>query len=281
VTPVLGGLGAALAWAGATLFSTRASRGIGAAPTLAWVMLIGLVATVPLTLAAGRLDLDRAEFAWLVASGVGNVVGLMLVYSAVRAGKIGVVAPIASSEGAIAALLAVVAGEALAPGVGAALAAVAVGIVLAGMARDDVRDVRPHELRATALAVGAALVFGASLYATGRISDDVAIGYALLPARLVGVAAVTVPLALRGRLPLPRGVTWFVVAAALCEIGGFSAFLLGAREGVAVASVLASLFSPVAAVAAYAMFGERLAGRQIAGVAAIVAGVAALGVLRA
>jgi drug/metabolite transporter (DMT)-like permease len=281
MTPILGGLVAALAWAGATLASTRASRSIGAAPTLAWIMLIGLVATLPLTLFAGRPDLDGGEFAWLVASGVGNVAGLMLIYSAVRAGKVGVVAPIASSEGAIAAVLAVIAGETLAPGVGAALATVTAGIVLAAMARDDERDVRRHELRATVLAVGAALTFGASLYATGRISDDVDVGFALLPARLVGVAVVTLPLLLRGRLRRPRGVTRFVAAAALCEIAGFSAFLLGARQGVAVASVLASLFSPIAAVAAYALFGERLAGRQMVGIAAIVVGVAALGVLRA
>ena len=44
-------------------------------------------------------------------AGGANVAGLALVYAALRIGKVGIVSPLASTEGAIAALLAVVAGE--------------------------------------------------------------------------------------------------------------------------------------------------------------------------
>ena len=57
-----------------------------------------------------RVDPDLA---WLVIGGVGNAGGLLLVYRGLRVGKVGVVAPIASTEGAIAALIAILAGESL------------------------------------------------------------------------------------------------------------------------------------------------------------------------
>jgi drug/metabolite transporter (DMT)-like permease len=58
---------------------------------------------------------------------------------------------------------------------------------------------------------------------------------------------------------------------------GFWSFSLGAREGIAVASVLASMFAPISAIAAFVVFRERLGRRQIAGIALIALGVAALG----
>lgn len=67
-------------------------------------------------------------------SGLGNVSGLVLEYSALRRGKVGIVTPVASTEGAIAAVLAVVAGESLGIAQAGLLAIVALGIVLAGVA---------------------------------------------------------------------------------------------------------------------------------------------------
>ena len=134
---VLGGLGAAFAWATTMICATRAARLIGATSVLAWVMLIGLVLTLPWALIRGVPEVDGNATRWLILAGVGNCVGLLLVYTGVRIGKVGVVAPIVSTEGAIAALIAVAAGEQLAPGTGAALVVIAVGIVLAAASRDS------------------------------------------------------------------------------------------------------------------------------------------------
>jgi drug/metabolite transporter (DMT)-like permease len=57
-------------------------------------------------------------------------------------------------------------------------------------------------------------------------------------------------------------------------------FTLGAREGIAVASVLSSMFAPIAAIAAFVVFRERLGRRQIVGIVLIAAGVAALGFIQ-
>ncbi len=92
---VLGGLGAAFAWATTTICATRAARLIGAPSVLAWVMLTGLVVTLPWALIQGMPDVDGTATRWLILAGIGNCAGLLLVYTGVRIGKVGVVASIA------------------------------------------------------------------------------------------------------------------------------------------------------------------------------------------
>jgi drug/metabolite transporter (DMT)-like permease len=193
VVAILGGLGAAVAWAVTTLCSARASRSIGSLPTLGWVMLVGLVPAAAAVLAAGGAAPDGSQLGWLALSGLGNVAGLALVYAGMRRGKVGVVAPIASTEGAVAAVIAVALGEHLSSGVAAALVVVAVGVVLAATARGVEGPTPPA---AVALACAAAASFGAGIYATGRVSQELSIAWALLPARAVGVVLVTLPLLL-------------------------------------------------------------------------------------
>jgi cell division protein FtsW (lipid II flippase) len=77
---VLGGLGAALAFASSTVCSSRSSRLIGAGPALAWVALVGLIATLPAALVAARPDLHAATIAWLALAGAGNAAGLLLAW---------------------------------------------------------------------------------------------------------------------------------------------------------------------------------------------------------
>ena len=272
---IAGGLGAAVVFAVVTLCNSRSSRMIGPGPLLGWVMLIGLAILAPLAALEGVPDgLDGDSIAWLAVAGVGNVAGLLLAYAALRAGKVAIVAPLISTQGAIAAVVAVVAGESLAPGSGVLLAVIVLGVVLAGRGSGE-QDER-HELRATLLAVGAAVAVGFSLYAIGRVSISLPVAWALIPSRIVGVVAVSLPLLLRSELRITRAALPLVLISGVCEVVGFACFALGARHGIAVAAVLASLFAAIAAVAAYVLFGERLARTQVAGVALIVVAVAAL-----
>ncbi len=279
---VLGGLGAAFAWSTTMICATRAARLIGATSVLAWVMLIGLVLTLPWALVRGVPDVDGAATIWLTLAGVGNCAGLLLVYTGVRIGKVGVVAPIASTEGAIAALVAVVAGEQLAPGAGAALVLVAVGIVLAGLRGGEPSSGSGNrDLEAGFFGAAAALSFGVSLYATGRVGTELPVAWAILPPRIVGVLAIAVPLALAGRLTLTRRALPFVLGAGVAEVVGFALFVLGARHGIAITAVLASQFGAIAAVMAVFLFRERLTRLQVVGIAAIAAGVAVMSALQA
>jgi drug/metabolite transporter (DMT)-like permease len=248
---------------------------------LAWVMLTGLVLVAPALLVVGPPgSLEGSELGWLAVSGGGNVVGLLLAYSALRIGKVGVVAPILSTEGALAAVLAVVAGEHLGALTGWLLALIAVGICLAAAAPEPTTGrAREPRRRPIILAMLAAVAFGASLYATGHVSATLAIPWVLLPARLIGLLVIMLPLVLRGRLELTRASAPLVVAAGICEVLGFASFAVGARHGIAVSAVLASQFAVLSAVAAYLLFHERLTRLQVSGVTVVVVGVAALSIV--
>jgi drug/metabolite transporter (DMT)-like permease len=80
---------------------------------------------------------------------------------------------------------------------------------------------------------------------------------------------------------MSRAALPFVVATGVMEVLGYWCFAFAARESIALASVLSSMFAPIAAVAAYVVFRERLSRRQVIGIALVVCGVAALGILQA
>jgi drug/metabolite transporter (DMT)-like permease len=277
---ILGGLGAATMWTVTTICSSRSSRLIGVGSTLAWVMLVGLAITLPFVVASGvPADLDGATVGRLLVAGGGNVLGLLLEYRAFRLGKVGVVSSIASTEGAIAALIAVAVGESISPGAGVTLAAIAAGVCLAALAGDGDQRAESREALSALFAVGAALSFGVSVYATGRISQEMPIPWAVLPARAVGVAAVAIPLAVTARLRITRRAAPLVAAAGVCEVLGFASFAIGARHGIAVTAVLGAQFAALSALAARVLFHERLTRLQLVGVVVIVAGVAILAAL--
>ena len=113
-------------------------------------------------------------------AGAATIVGLLLAYTGYTIGAVGVVSTIASTEGAIAAVISVVAGQQLAPGSGPLLGLVAIGVVLAASGggreiEEGVRIGRERSLRAAGLAARAALMFGTSLYLIGldeRLAAD-------------------------------------------------------------------------------------------------------------
>ncbi len=276
---VLGGVGAAACWAGALLTASRATRLISPTSVLAGVMLTGLAVVAPLAAAGGLPDsLGSRELGWLALAGLGNVAGLVLNYGALRVGKVSIVGPISSTEGAIAAVLAIVAGETLGLGVAATLGLIAAGVVLASITPGGGSG---DPLRASFLASGAALCFGVGLYATARVSAALPLVWALVPARVLGVVAVALPLVVSRRLQITRAALPLVVASGLCEVAGFASYAMGSRHGIAVAAVLASQFAALAAVAAFFLFRERLTRLQLAGVVAIAVGVAIVSALQA
>jgi len=240
-------------------------------------MLIGLIANVVVIVAGPSPgSLGAADVTWMLVSGLGNAVGLILEYTALRRGKVGIVTPVTSTEGAIAAVLAVVTGEALGLASAGLLAAIALGIVLAGVAPEEQTIADQHKGGAFWLAALAALSFGVGIFATGHLSGSLPVGWAVLPPRLVGVVLVTIPLALSRRLKLSRSALPLVAFTGVAEVLGFMCFAVGARDSVAIAAVLGSQFAAVASVAAYLFLRERLTRLQLAGVIVILAGVAAL-----
>ena len=276
VIAVLGGLGAALSFGISTLSYSRAMRMLSPFAVLGWVMLVGLVLVLPAVVLFGLpVAFTGDNLVWLTLVGIGNVGGLLLEFVALRLGKVGIVATIASTEGAIAAVFAVIAGEPLSVAVAGALAVVAIGVALTTIVPGEVESLEaPNTRRAALLASGAALLFGLGLFATGRVGDAVPVVWILVPARVIGIAGVALPLALVRHLPITRRAAPLIVMAGITEVLGFASFAIGAREAVAVSAVLVSQFATVALVLAFVLFGERMTRLQLAGIALVIAGVA-------
>ncbi len=279
---IVAGLGAALCWASATLCAAQASRIIGAWSVLAWVMLIGLTITAPVAAFSGiPRDLHGTEVVWIVLAGAGNVAGLLLAYEAMRRGKVSIVAPISSTEGAIAALLAVATGEALGVSSAILLALIVGGVVLASLASADDEGGGAHPVGASLLAAAAACTFGVGLFATARVSNALPLVWAVIPPRLLGVAVVALPLLLARRVRIEAAAIPLVLVSGVCEVAGFTSYSLGARHSVAVSAVLGSQFAAFAALAAFVLFRERLRLAQIIGITVIAVCVALLSAIRA
>src|SRR5262249_45293137 len=148
---------------------------------------------------------------WALVAGTGSVTGLVCMYRGLRIGKAGVVAPIAATEGAVAALIAIALGETVAAGAALTLAAIVVGVVLASTEHDE-EGVR-RRISGAPWAVAAALLFGASLYAIARVGDEVGPVWTIFTIRLIGLALLVLPLAATRRLRLTRPALPFVLGA--------------------------------------------------------------------
>jgi drug/metabolite transporter (DMT)-like permease len=286
---ILGGLGAAVLWAGANLASSRSSRFIGASSSVAWMTLVGLLVILPFAPAAGPLPpLTPVLAFWLAASGLGSVIGLVFLYRGLRIGKVGPVLALASTEGAAAAVVAVMLGERLTIPVAVMLGVIALGIAVVALATGEVAplatgEALPHpgsERQAVIWGAAAAIAFGFSIVGTAQAGLSLPVVFAIMPARVAGVAFVFVPLALTGRLRISRRAAPLIVVIALGEVLGNVAYVVGARESIAISAVLASQYAAVGAVAAFFLFRERLSTHQRGGVVAIALGVAILTAVR-
>lgn len=281
VTAIAFGLCTAVAFAASSLIGSRAVRMIGPWSLVAWMMIVGLVVTIPITLVSPMPEFTAATTGWWILAGAGNVTGLVLANAAFRVGKVGVITPILACEGAIAALLSAMLGESLAPVIAFLLMAIVAGVVITGVAPDPEPLEHERPVLSVVLATAAALGFGSSLFATGFLAGEVSLGWLLLPQRLVGAVFLFIPLLAARRLRITRIAVPLVIAQGVLEVVGFTTYSFGAQDSVAVASVCASQFAPIAAVMAYVLFRERLGRLQVAGVVLLVASVTALSVASA
>lgn len=299
---IIGGLGAALLWGSGTVAAARSSRIIGPSATLGWAMVIGLAISVPAALvSAPAPPLDPRMLAWLLLAGLGNVIGLLLVYRGLRIGKIGIVTAATSTEGAVAAVIAVIAGASIAPAAALVLAFIVLGVVLAASSTEEgveaaqpeptdvdaelagmpVHASVPGSTRRAALhGLAAAVFFGLGLYARAQVAAELPLIWAVLPAPVAGTLIVAIPMAARGRMELTLTALPFVFYVGFVEVVGTLSFAFGARDDVGISAILASQFAVVAAILAYFAFGERLTRLQRVGVVTVALGIAALTALQ-
>ena len=282
---ILGGLGAALSWAIATLASSRSSRMIGPISVLGWVMAIGFVAALGPALLSRPARLGLPEVAALIAIGLSHNIGLLLAYRALSIGRVSIVAPITSTEGAGAALLSVVLGDSLAGTTALLLAAIALGVVLAAAERAADPDSGPrldpgHNREAALFAIAAAATFSIGLVLAGRLgAAGMPPAWVMLVSRTVGLTVIVLPLVLTQRFRLTRRALPLVIVAGVLEVFGGGIYVVAASQDIAIAAVVSSQFAALAAIGGFFLFGERLQQLQLIGVIIVAAGVTLLAAL--
>lgn len=272
------GLLSALVWGVAGVTGGLAARRLGGMRAVGYSMLFSIVVAVPLALATGmpgRLD-PRALLWLLLVTGTG-LGGLMLLYTAMRMGRISTLVPISATYGGFGAVIAIATGEPTSALAFAGLALAVVGAILA--ARGDVATpggTYPHQARAALLAGGAAALWGVQLWAGGQIQDDVGASWVVAFMRLLGVLLIGVPILARGPLVREGRALVLVAVTGIGEVFGFTLYLVASGYGVAQAAVLTGQYGTVAALIGVLVLKERLLRVQVLGLALIVTAVVLL-----
>ncbi len=281
---VLVGAVSALLWGAAGLVNGRLSRLAGTPRTVAWSMLTGVVICTALAASRGwPTHATTADWVWATSATAGTIAGLLLSYESYRRGRLGVVAPIVATQGAIAAVLSVLAGESLEFAAVPVLAALVVGIAMAAAGGPAGRVDQPagrDGLVAPLLALVSAGSFAFGLFATAQVGDELHPFWVAWIPRAIGVAAVVVPVAAVVGMRLARPTWRFAAVGGALEVGGLVAFVVAARDNAAVASVVSSQFAIVTALGAFLLWGEGLRRLQLVGVGVVLVGVALLAVIQ-
>lgn len=271
---------AALMWGLGALISVRQVRELGPGGSLLWMMTLGLLAVSPLLAVVDVPDVSTSAWVYGALAGVGYVVGTGCWFGAVRRGRVSLVTPIVSTDGAVAAVISIAAfGESVTGGVAAALVIVVAGIVVTSLRPGAGRE-GGSATAAIPFALGAALGYGFSFVAAGEASD-LGVVWAVWASR-AAATAIVVPaaLALRFVVVPSRRTLWLPFVVMLSDVLGFAAFIRGSSSSVAITSVLASQYAIVAVLGGMLAYRERLTPLQAAGIATTLVGVGVLAFVR-
>ncbi len=286
------GILAAVLWGAGDLLITQVTRRFGTDRAMVYIQSLSLAGWAALLLISPHSP-GSAVSIWLVALGAGicHVLGLKLTYRAFEIGTLSLVSPIASGFAIVTGILALATGSEKPPilAISGAVLLVA-GIVLA--------TYTPHGQRRPSLAgvpeaIGSSLAFGAMFWmmdvfvtpslgfiwpllllktmATGSSLLSLITSRATTPATAAvpDGAAMAVQQAVR-----PSVLGLFVLGAAATDTLAWIAWMAGTRtEYATVVTALASLFSVVTILLAWAFLHDRLTRSQWQGVAVILLGI--------
>lgn len=260
-------LGSAATFGAADFLGGLASRRAHAVPVAALAQGVGLI-VVLLGLLVVPGALSGSALAWGALAGLAGAGGLIVYFSALAVGAMGVTAPMASLVGA-ALPVGVGLGLGERPEVTAAVG-IAVGIaatVLVSRSGDADGPVPPAaHRRGLLLAALAGILFGVFFVALAVAPAESGL-WPLLGARLAGLILLAVVLLVR-RPALPgREVIGLASLSGVLDMTANVLFLLAARQGLLVLTAVVTGLYPVGVVIlAWLVLREELGGVQLAGV---------------
>ena len=268
-------LASAITWGIADFSGGLASRRL---PTIAVTVIsqaAGFVALlVALAIAGGGLN-DRSLWIGLLA-GIGGGAGLAAFYKALSLGTMSIVSPVVACGAIVPFGISIATGERPRP-ISAIGAVVALGGAVLASAEER-RAEAPDRARAIVLAAVAAGMLGLFTYFLGLGSREGSALSTLVGARIGSLGLlVLLALGVRESIRIPRRWLTPVAAIGLCDVSANALFALASRHGLlSLVSVIGSLYPIATVLLAHRILHERLTRPQIAGVAAALAGIAAV-----
>lgn len=247
---------------------------------------VGTVALAVSLVALGRWPrIEPGVLPWGIGLAALGAASLLMLYRGLALGPIAVVSPIVAGYTAVTVVLLVaVLGERVTTGEALAIGATFVGVLIASTDLRSVRSVIGRPLPGVPSAFIAMLGFGcwgALMAAAVRDNDQLAL---LLVGRIAGFCVMAlVALALRSGVPSDRrrSTLGLVAVVGLLDTVANVLFVVGLASGEATIVATASGLYPILpALLAIVFLGERLAPNQYAGVAVLIAGLVALGLLK-
>mgnify|MGYP001251317466 CR=1 FL=1 len=240
--------------------------------------LIGIAAT--LAIAVGEIP-DSRFLIYGMLAGVAEAVGLAALYQGLAVGKMSIVAAVAATAPVVPVAASVVTGDmpAALQWLGIAVAIGGISLLALGSARED----DPHALSRPGVSIAygllTALGLGFFLLAMDRSAEG-SVQWALIAARTTTVGLFAFAFLLlrpEGELKLTDW-GWLAVIGLLILVAD-SFYAVASVKGVlSVVAVLSSLYPVVTILLARFHLGEHLSRRQIAGIAIVLVGAAALSV---
>jgi drug/metabolite transporter (DMT)-like permease len=262
---------ASLTWGTSDFLGGTAARRLPVAAVVAVSQAFALAGVLVVALATGAYHADTGYVGWALVAAVCGVVGLSAFYSALAAGTMGVVAPIAAMGVFVPVVVGVAQGERPSGLQGAGVVVAVVGVVLASGPEARGRGGR----RPLLLAVLAAAGFGAVIVcvAKGARSDTV---MTLLVMRAASVLLLLIAGASRRvSLTTHRRDLPLLAAIGAGDVGANALFAVASTRGLlSVVAVLSSLYPAVTVLLARLVHAERLKQVQNVGIVAALAGVA-------
>jgi drug/metabolite transporter (DMT)-like permease len=271
-------LGASVAWGGSDFVAGLASRRMPLLAVLVGSQVAGLALLLALLAVAGEAPPPDGAVLAAAVAGIAELVGFGALYQGLARGPMSVVAPVSSAAALVPVVASLVAGERP-----ATAAIVGMGLVLAGAALACAeRDAdaggalrRAAAVPGAALAVLAALSFGSFFVAMDTAAHEAGAAWAVALNRSTSVSVLVFAVALmRPRMGFGRSHVATVASVGLLDAAANAMFAFALTQGLtSTVSVLGSLYPVTTVVLAAMVLDERVAARQAAGVAIVLAGI--------
>lgn len=266
-------LASSVVWGTSDFFAGVASRRRSAVAVVGWTQALALL-VISVFVVLRWDDLTWHGWPqWAVGAGLSGMLGLVCFYSALSAGAMGVVAPIAALGVVVPVVLGVASGETPSPWAWIGMLVAIVGVTLAsGPELSGDVSARP-----VVLAACAALGFGLALFCLDR-GARISTLLTLWGMRATSVTILVVVALLVRSVGGVRGREVPALLAIGCgDLAANGLFAVASSRGqVSVASVLGSLYPVVTTVLARVVLGERLRRVQQVGVGLAIGGAAVI-----